>query len=215
MKGILSYRAHSANPIRTQGVGHFVIYDDKSSDDPWSVLRKYAALGIVEVIDLQGHPYGGNRIQKANLNACFTSLRARHGELGLRWLLFTDIDEFTLSNRKGQLLTDVLLEKYKEAPCIEVGRTFYGSSFHHRRPPGLVTANYLLASHDFADGYPKLLANIYPEGGSAQQNVTQLYSVHSFVNQSAIGCAARNEVRDIRINHYLRYVTVEGAFPGN
>lgn len=36
-----------------QGVGRFIIYDDDSSDDPWSVLQKYVALGIVEYHDLK------------------------------------------------------------------------------------------------------------------------------------------------------------------
>jgi hypothetical protein len=192
-----------AFPYR-QGVGHFTIYDDKSTDDPWSVLRKYAGLGIVEVVDMQGHAHGGNRIQRANLNACFADLRARHAELGLRWLLFTDSDEFALSNNKGQLLTELLNDKYKEEACAVVGRTYYGTSFHHRRPPGLVTEAYLLASPDYADGYPKLLANIYPEGGSFRQNATELHSVHNFVNQSEIPCRPRKDVRDIRINHYVR-----------
>jgi hypothetical protein len=34
-------------------VGRFIIYDDDSSDDPWSVLQKYVALGIVEYHDLR------------------------------------------------------------------------------------------------------------------------------------------------------------------
>lgn len=172
-----------------QGVGHFTIYEDGSEDDPWSVLRKYAAVGIVEFWDMRGHPQAGSfGFQLSNLNACFTDLRARHAELGLHWLLFTDVDEFVLSNHKDELLTDLLNEEYRDAACMEVARTFYGTSFCHKRPPqGLVTETYLLASPDYADGYPqKMLANIYSEGGGFSQNATQLHSVHDFNDQADI-----------------------------
>jgi len=194
------------SPLVNQGVGHFTIYDDNSEDDPWSVLRKYVGLGIVEFVDMRGRPGAGSfGLQKNNLNTCFTDLRERYAELGLRWLAFTDVDEFVLSNNKGQLLTDLLNANYKGEACMEVGRTYYGTSFHHRRPRGLVTETYLLASPDYADGYPKMMANIYPEG-PFQQNATGLFSVHTFNDQAAIPCRIRNSIKDIRINHYVRYV---------
>ena len=150
-----------------QGVGHFTIYDDSSEDDPWTVLRKYAGLGIVKFVDMRGRPDAGSfKLQKNNLNTCFTDLRARYAELGLRRLIFPDVDEFVLSSNKGQSLTDLLNENYKGEACMEIGRTYYGTSLHHRRPSGLVTETYLLASPDYADGYPKMMANIYPEDRS-------------------------------------------------
>jgi hypothetical protein len=183
-----------------------MIYDDNSDDNPWAVLRKYAGLGVVEYIDLRGHPgAGGFGLQLSNVNECFTSLRARHAELGLRWLIFPDVDEFVLSNNKGQLLTDLLNDRYKGVACMELGRTFYGTAFNHRRPPGLVTETYLLASRDGEDGYPKMMANIYPEG-DFKQNATGLYSVHNINAQADIPCRFRDETSDIRINHYLRWV---------
>ena len=184
--------------INIQGVGHFTIYDDGSDDDPWSVLRKYAALGLVEFEDMRGHPRASTfEFQLSNLNTCFTNLRARHQKLGLRWLLFTDIDELVLSGNKRQLLTDLLNEEYRDVACMEVARTFYGTSFHHRRPPSheLVTETYLLASPDYADGYPKMLANIYPEGGAFtfSQNATSLHSLFTILTTKWTFCGAPSE----------------------
>ncbi len=126
------------SPLVNQGVGHVRIYDDYSEDDPWSVLRKYVDSGIVEFVDMQGRPGAGSfGLQKTNLNTCFTDLRARYGELGLRWLVFTDVDEFVLSNNKGQLLTDLLNANYKGEACMEIGRTYYGTSFHIDVPQAL------------------------------------------------------------------------------
>ena len=165
-------------------------------------------MGIVEFWDMRGHPQAGSfGFQLSNLNTCFADLRARHAELGLRWLLFTDVDEFVLSGNKNQLLTDLLNEKYRHVACMEVARTYYGTSFYHRRlPQGLVTENYLLASPDYADGYPKMVANIYPERGGFSQNATQLHSVHNFEGQETLPCRFQREIRDIRINHYVRWV---------
>lgn len=47
-----------------------------------------------------------------------------------------------------------------------------------------------------------MLVNIFPEVKS--RNATQLYSVHNVVDQDEIPCKLRNDIRDIRINHYLR-----------
>lgn len=100
---------------------------------------------------MRGHPQAGSfGFQLTNLNTCFADLQARHAELGLRWLFFPDVDEFVLSNHKDQLLTDLSNKDYGDVACMEVARTFYGTSFYHRRPPqGLVTENYLLASPDY------------------------------------------------------------------
>lgn len=110
-----------------------------------------------------------------------------------------------LSNHKDQLSTDLLNEEYGEMACKEVVRMYYGTSFYHRRPPqGLLTENYLFASPDNADGYPKTVANIFPEGGVFLQNATRLYSVHNFDNQADIPCRFQQEIRDICINQYVR-----------
>eukprot|EP00952_Eustigmatos_sp_NYUAD-ZCMA_P008755 36351-Eustigmatos_ZCMA.PRE.1 len=73
-------------------------------------------------------------------------MRQRYQEEGLRWILFPDIDEFHLPQDGTKTLTEVLNEEFDDAACIQVGRTWFGSSYQHKRPVGLVTENYLLAS---------------------------------------------------------------------
>ncbi|GAB5031680.1 udp-n-acetylglucosamine [Nannochloropsis oceanica] len=186
-----------------QGVRKFIIYDDGSDDNPWSVLEKYVALGIVEYHDLAGHRQASSdALQLKVLNECFTTFRERGPEEGIRWVMFTDLDEFVLSSVPGETLSDTLNAKYKGEACLQVARTWYGSSFRHQKPVGLVTETYLLASPDNADGMPKLIANIHPENRTS--NATALYSVHDFVNQTVIPCVLKKDVKDVRINHYLR-----------
>ena len=65
-----------------------------------------------------------------------------------------------------------------------------------------MTKTYLLASPDYGDGFPKLLANILPENRT--RNATKLYSIHDFADQEEIPCILKNDIRDVRINDYLR-----------
>ncbi|KAM3571245.1 hypothetical protein VYU27_006702 [Nannochloropsis oceanica] len=186
-----------------QGVRKFIIYDDGSNDNPWSVLEKYVALGIVEYHDMAGHWQASSfALQLKVLNECFTTFRERGPEDGIRWVMFTDLDEFVLSSVPGETLSDTLNAKYKGEACLQIARTWYGSSFYHQKPVGLVTETYILASPDHADGMPKLIANIHPENRT--RNATALFSVHDFVNQTVIPCLLKKDVKDVRINHYLR-----------
>jgi len=186
-----------------QGVSKFVIYDDGSEDNPWLVLEKYVALGIVEYHDMTGHWQATSvTLQLSNMNECLTALRARAAEKGLRWVIFPDLDEFVLSSIPGETLSDTLNAKYKGDACLQISRTWYGSSFRHQKPTGLVAETYLLASSDHADGFPKLIANIYPDNRT--RNATQLHSIHDFQDQGEIPCILKNHIKDVRINHYLR-----------
>lgn len=186
-----------------QGVRKFIIYDDGSEDNPWSVLEKYVGLGIVEYHDMTGHWRATSvEHQLDNMNECLTTFRERGPEEGVRWVVFADLDEFVLSSVPGETLSDTLNDKYKGWACLQIARTWYGSSYRHQKPTGLVTETYLLASPDHADGYPKLIANILPENRT--RNVTRLYSIHDFADQGEIPCILKNDIKDVRINHYLR-----------
>jgi hypothetical protein len=186
-----------------QGVRKFIIYDDGSDDNPWSVLEKYVALGIVEYHDMTGHWRATSvEHQLDNMNACLTTFRERGPEEGVRWVVFADLDEFVLSSVPGETLSDTLNAKYKGWACLQIARTWYGSSYRHQKPTGLVTETYLLASPDHADGFPKLIANIRPENRT--RNATKLYSIHDFADQAEIPCILKKDVKDVRINHYLR-----------
>lgn len=188
-----------------QGVGKFVIYDDNSIDKPYDVLKAYVDLGIVEYKNLSGHvDTGSNTLQTNNYNECFTRLRADYAKERIRWILFPDIDEFFLSNIPGETLSQTLNMKYEDAPCAEVFRTWFGSSYYHKHldEGALVTEHFVLASPVGSDGFPKMLANIYPT--NAKTNATALYTVHNIVDQAKVPCRFHPDTNDLRINHYLR-----------
>jgi hypothetical protein len=150
-----------------QGVSEFIIYDDGSEDDPWSVVEKYAALGIVEYHDMTDHPDRGSAtLELDNLNMCFTSMQERASDDGLRWVMFSHLDEFFLSSVPGKTLSETHNVRYKGEACLEVAQTRYGSFFQYRKPSGLVTETYLLPDYASQDYY-KLASR-----GKVQKGVT-------------------------------------------
>ncbi|EWM26561.1 methyltransferase family [Nannochloropsis gaditana] len=188
-----------------QGVSKFVIYDDASQDNPWSVLEKYVALGIVEYHNMTGHPNpSSSKLQITSLNTCSKSLRQRAEEEGLRWIAFIDADEFALSSVPNESLSETLNKNYRGEACLAIHRTWYGSSFQHKKPSGLVIETYLMASSDYGGGIwnGKLIANINPEGKAI--NATTLSTVHSFRKEDNVSCKSQTTIRDVRVNHYLR-----------
>ena len=107
-----------------QGVRKYIIYDDGSEDNPWSVLEKYVALGIVEYHDHTGHWRATSvEHQLDNMNECLTTFRERGPEEGVRWVVFADLDEFFLSSVPGETLSDTLNAKYKGEACLQISRT--------------------------------------------------------------------------------------------
>lgn len=188
-----------------QGVGKFVIYDDNSIDQPYDILQTYVDLGIVEYKNLSGHvDTGSNSLQANNYNECFARLRLDYEKEHIRWILFPDIDEFFLSNIPGETLTQTLNNNYDDAPCAQIMRTWFGSSYYHKHLPkgALVTEHFILASPVGADGFPKMMANIYPS--NATTNATALFSVHNIVEQAKVPCRFSPNTKDLRINHYVR-----------
>lgn len=148
-----------------------------------------------------GHPDNSTlHLQLKLLNRCFTDLRARREELGLLWATFGDSDEYYLSSNPGQTLTELLKSKYHDSQCLHFQRTLYGSSYYIEPPKqgALITETYVLAGKDHGQSHAKVIANLRSD------NVTELKNVHRFVDDQHVHCMEKEEVTDVRINHYLR-----------
>jgi len=116
-----------------QGVEHFLLYDNSSTDDPRGVLQPWIDGGIVEVIDWPV-PFKNGAQSMAALDA-LRRLRGRS-----TWVTFLDIDEYLFSPT-GKNLPEVL-RRYEGHAGVVVNWQCYGSSGHKSRPPGLTIENY-------------------------------------------------------------------------
>lgn len=121
---------------RIQGITKFLLYDNGSTDNPASVLRRYIESGLVELI-----PYPGKIMQVKAYTDSLLRLRDC-----ARWVAFIDLDEFivpTEGKKSIVEMVDEIMTAYPHAGGIAIGWWMFGSSHHEHRPEGLVIENYL------------------------------------------------------------------------
>jgi hypothetical protein len=118
---------------RLQGVEHFYLYDNLSTDDGPEILAPYVETGVVT---LRGWGH-----QPGQLLAYFDAVVRLKQSGETRWCAFLDIDEFLYSPTGQPVAT--LLPAYAEAPAVGVNWSVYGTGGHEHPPLGLVTESYL------------------------------------------------------------------------
>jgi hypothetical protein len=109
----------------SQGIEHFLLYDNASTDNSHEVLQPWIEAGIVELVDWPLHWKSGSQT-KAFLDA-LTRLRGR-----TRWAAFIDPDEFLFSPT-GEPLPQVR-KPYERHAGVIVNWQCYGTSGHKLRP---------------------------------------------------------------------------------
>jgi hypothetical protein len=96
----------------SEGVEHFYLYDDNSSDDYLSVLKPFIDLGVVSL------EMGGGRHQVQIYNDCLSRMRGR-------WVAFLDVDEFLFDTQEASLKT--LLQTHESNAAVIVFWKLFGS----------------------------------------------------------------------------------------
>jgi hypothetical protein len=117
---------------RLQGVEHFYLYDNLSTDDGPEILAPYVETGVV-TLRSWGH-------QPGQLLAYFDSVVRLRTGYETHWCAFLDIDEF-LYSPTGRPVAE-LLAAYGDAPAVGVNWCVYGTGGHVHKPEGLVTESY-------------------------------------------------------------------------
>lgn len=113
------------------GVEHFYLYNNNSTDDFRSALEPWIAAGRVTFTDWPEHP--------GQLKAYVHCIQGHRRDD--RWMAFLDLDEFLFSPAAVQL--PEILAEFEAYPAVGANWAMFGSGGHVRRPPGLVTTNYL------------------------------------------------------------------------
>lgn len=186
---------------RLVGVEHFFLYDDRSDDDPRSVLEPYIDAGWVTY---QALPQRLPRLvfdrQREVYNRC---LREYGGDT--EWLAFLDLDEFVYSCVPGEDHLPTVLQEHQGASAVAVNWIFFGTSGHILTPEGPVIANYV-ACRGVADESCKLIV--------APARTIEMVSSHrgrfeagappvdALGRPAADGYVTPPTVERLRINHY-------------
>jgi hypothetical protein len=116
-----------------QGVEHFYLYDNGSTDDGLRRLAPYITRGLVTLIDWP--ITWTDHAQQRAYNDCVTKVKSQ-----VNWLAFIDIDEFLFS-RSGDLLPT--LNRYDQYPGIVVHWACYGSASQHEDESAGLLNTYL------------------------------------------------------------------------
>lgn len=125
-----------------QGVEHFFLYDNNSTDATREVLRRHVAHGLATVMDW---PILGGQTE------AFTHAVRLFGPTS-EWMAFFDPDEFVVPRHAPDLRT--LLEGTDADQVVFPWRMF-GFSGHTSPPDGLVTEAYTLAQDIPEGGLPQ------------------------------------------------------------
>ncbi len=129
---------------KLQGVEHFFLYNNNSSDDYLNVLQSYILSNEVTVIEW---PYTYQPVNEGNAlpwiaiqTGAYTDCIKKYGDKTC-WLAVIDIDEF-LFCLTGQALPD-FLQNYKKYGGVGVNWLYFGTSYVESLPEGSLMIEHL------------------------------------------------------------------------
>lgn len=114
----------------SQGVDHFYIYDNESSDGTREILQPYIDSGVVEYKYWPGH-----RRQLAAYDDCLD-----HYRLASRWIAFIDLDEFIVPIKDASI--PAFLKRFEAFAAVEINWLVYGSGGHKTKSPGTMMERF-------------------------------------------------------------------------
>jgi len=123
-----------------QGVSHFYLYNNLSTDNWKELLTSYVRSGLVEIIDWPYEHVNGTDWNTIQCNAYMDGAKRAKGKY--QWCAFLDSDEFLFAV-DGSKLSDYLVQ-YKKSPGIMVNWIMYGTSHVPKVPDGEKMVNYLV-----------------------------------------------------------------------
>ena len=130
-----------------QGVSHFIIYDNESTDNFHEVLKPYISSGLVSYHTIKGRP--------RQLDAYNMALHD-YGEK-FKYMGFIDTDEFVfVRNSPGggggigslRRFLDEFMTSHPKAGGIGINWCMFGSNGHITKPEGGVIKNYTMRAED-------------------------------------------------------------------
>ncbi len=121
----------------SQGVRHFVLYNNESTDGSVAVIEQWAHRAIVVIVDWPG---------KGNQVAAYADMISRYRYVA-EWCAFIDCDEF-LCPQSNVTLIDILLGLGGETDGLYVHWLMFGSAGHVERQPGFVTETFCWRAPD-------------------------------------------------------------------
>lgn len=188
-----------------QGVEHFYLYNNLSTDNPMKVLKPYIDRGVVDLIQWRrkhSSPSEWDSIQCEAYMDCINRNKDK-----VKWCAFIDADEFLFAPN-GLSLSESLKE-FDQFAGVAVNWVMYGTSGVLRIPHGKSMLDALVLRSEL--GNP---VNLHVKTIVQPMFVEQCFNAHFFIYQEDKGAVNENfecvkqwytsinSVSKLRINHY-------------
>lgn len=188
---------------RIQGVEHFFIYDNGSSDSTLRILQEYCDEGIVDLI-----PWPNFSVSLNPQFAAYAHCAHAYAALA-EWVAFIDVDEFLFSDSTNNLIDEISAIAGLCVAAIGVCRYEYGPCGHETKPDGMVVANYRMRLDVQADTKIKIKTIARPESIVAVESAHFIDVAGGEYVDAAGNVLASKKVRGrtavlkgLRVNHY-------------
>lgn len=164
-----------------QGVDHFYIFDNESTDDLKEVLQPYIKKGLITYTIFKGQGLG--EIQRNVYTKTIDQYK-----LESKWIAPLDTDEYAYAPNYKTLAE--YLKDNEEYNQIAVKWYLYGNSGHETKPNGLVIENYTMR-----EKYPSGPTKAFVRGTKVLYMLVHKHSV--------IGKTKYPNLNELRCNHYF------------
>ncbi|BCJ91164.1 hypothetical protein IZ6_18990 [Terrihabitans soli] len=131
---------------RAVGIRHFIIYDDGSTDETVSEIKRTLPADSFTIIPWSLRTVDVSSYQILNSQAIAFSHAILNFGRHYRWMAFIDADEFLLP-KSGKTVEEALL-RVNGFPNVSLPWHMFGTSNHDRRPPGPILENYTMRGAD-------------------------------------------------------------------
>ncbi len=186
-----------------QGVSHFYLYNNKSTDE-WEFILDYDCVTVYD------WPHDPPCQQTA-----FSDFINKSRTLDDIWIAFIDVDEFLFAP-DGKQLPQLLLN-YERFPAVAVNWLCFGNNGHAKKPNGSVLDSYTLRTdtNNAVNKHVKCIVRasqtVGPGGTAHVFKYISGYAVNAN-GERVNGPFSRHVRHDIlRINHYLTKSSEEAA----
>lgn len=177
-----------------QGVAHFRLYLNNSSDETAEILGRYRKGGIVSIVNMPDVP-----VQFVAYRHAIADLKGRAD-----WVAFIDVDEFLYSPH-GPIYK--VLSTHRKAAAVGVHWVLYGSNGHEEKSDGLVIERFTKRQAGVDQHVKSIcrLAKTISTGNDPHAFKLSGYAVDEkgFALDEHYGRSPKGATADVlRINHY-------------
>ena len=188
---------------RKQGVSHFFIYDNESTDNLHEVLKPYIESGLVTYHFIKGR---GRQLD------AYAKAAHAYGRK-YKYLAFIDADEFLFVRKnpygEGHNLYDFVdgfMKAHPNAGALFVNWLIFGSSGHITKPEGGVLENFTKCAADDFDSYGKYICDPMKVLKFMNHNCICRRGFYTLDETGEVITEVFSEIKHfdhIRLNHYV------------